>query len=168
MNVKKRYHWLADVINDHQFTIGAEIGAATGVTTGYLLSNCRTLKSLIIVDDWRPIPGSGQWEDDNMEAVFRKKFVGEERIKILKGLSWEMAEYVQNESLDFVFIDASHDYESVVKDLKAWIPKVHRAGLLTGHDLHFKGVPKALKETIPDYVVAGIDNCWFALKEDYL
>ena len=36
--------------------------------------------------------------------------------------------------MDFVYIDARHDYESVLEDLNAWFHKVKPGGILAGHD----------------------------------
>lgn len=163
---RKRYHWLAEVINTNGFVIGAEVGAATGNTTRYLLDNCPRLKRLIVADDWRPIPGSGQWESNDMKQIFLNKFKNESRVNVYEGLSWAMANHLDDYLLDFVFIDASHDYESFKKDLIAWVPKVHKNGIICGHDLHFKGVARALNEMIPNYEIAGIDNCWYVRKRD--
>lgn len=44
------------------------------------------------------------------------------------------ASQYSDESLDFVFVDASHDYESVRNDLWTWYPKVKKGGLMAGHD----------------------------------
>ena len=55
-------------------------------------------------------------------------------IKPIRAISWEGASYYADESLDVVFIDAAHDYESVTKDLKAWYPKVKKGGVFAGHD----------------------------------
>lgn len=35
---------------------------------------------------------------------------------------------------DFVFIDGSHFYEDVLKDIKCWYPLVKDGGILAGHD----------------------------------
>jgi len=46
-------------------------------------------------------------------------------------------------SLDFVFIDAAHDYENVRRDIGAWRPKIRVGGALAGDDFHFAGVTRA-------------------------
>lgn len=55
-------------------------------------------------------------------------------INVIKANSWEAADFYANESVEFVFIDADHSYDSVVKDLKAWFPKVKEGGIIAGHD----------------------------------
>jgi predicted O-methyltransferase YrrM len=54
----------------------------------------------------------------------------------------------EDASLDFVFIDASHDYESVKKDILAWLPKVKKGAILSGDDYLHKhgGVVQAVNE----------------------
>merc|ERR1719198_2520556 len=39
-----------------------------------------------------------------------------------------------DDSLDFVFIDAGHDYCSVETDMKSWWPKLRSGGLFAGDD----------------------------------
>lgn len=158
----KRSHWLADVINSNQYTVGAEVGAATGITTEFLLRHCQMMRRLFIADDWRPVGTPGHpWAMNNMEKVFKTKFQGDKRLTILKGLSWEMASQVEDKFLDFAFIDASHDYESVKKDLDAWTPKVRVGGMMCGHDINIvDGVKKAVEEKFGKYEDVGIDHVW--------
>ena len=54
--------------------------------------------------------------------------------------------------LDFVFIDAAHDYENVKADIEAWAPKVKPGSILAGHDYcnAWPGVKKAVDELIPN------------------
>lgn len=59
----------------------------------------------------------------------------------------------QGSGIDLLFIDADHDYESVLADIKAWSPYVKRGGLMVFHDYHrgdykdvFHGVVKAVNE----------------------
>lgn len=53
-----------------------------------------------------------------------------------------------NETVDFVFIDADHSYEGVMRDIKAWWPKVKSGGTFAGHDYEkgWPGVVKAVNE----------------------
>lgn len=39
-------------------------------------------------------------------------------------------------TIDWVFIDADHSYESVTRDLCAWVPCVRQGGIASGHDYH--------------------------------
>jgi hypothetical protein len=61
------------------------------------------------------------------------------------------ATYV-DKSLDFVFIDGAHNYESVKADIQAWLPKVKIGGFIGGHDYgnnepeDVNGVKKAVDE----------------------
>ena len=162
MRKMKRYDWLCQLVNQEGYTIGAEIGAATGNTTRRLLTRCKTLDKLYVADIWKALPGSGQWEMDNMEEIFRDRFMGEPRLTILKGLSWEMADQVDDDSLDFIFIDADHSYECVKKDIHAWYPKLRKGGTICGHDINLDGVRQAVKEFFPRYINTKIDNVWMA------
>lgn len=66
-------------------------------------------------------------------------------------------------SLDFVFIDASHEYVDVWDDIIHWLPKVKKGGVLAGHDIYFPGVGQALKELLfGQYTVEG--NCYIHQK----
>jgi hypothetical protein len=49
-------------------------------------------------------------------------------------LSAEAATMFENGSLDFVYLDADHCFESVWQDLSVWYPKVRIGGILAGHD----------------------------------
>jgi len=57
-----------------------------------------------------------------------------DRSTIWRTTSLEAAERVPPSSLDFVYIDARHDYASVREDLGAWFEKVRPGGLMAGHD----------------------------------
>jgi SAM-dependent methyltransferase len=67
-------------------------------------------------------------------------------------------------SLDFVFIDASHEYEDVKDDIRVWIKKVKPGGILAGHDYYingedfFPGVKKAVNESLDNFKTE--ENCW--------
>ena len=67
--------------------------------------------------------------------------------------------------VDMVFLDGDHDYEGVVADIEAWLPKTRR--LLCGHDYNhpdYPGVAKAVDEVFGDRMkLAGpgtLSNIW--------
>jgi len=78
--------------------------------------------------------------------------------------SIEAANQFQDHSLDFVFIDASHEYEDVKNDIKAWLPKVKKNGILAGHDYYtgeqnyHPGVKKAVHECLNNFIT--YDDCF--------
>ena len=74
-------------------------------------------------------------------------------IQVIESESHTAAERFQEESLDFVFIDADHSYEEVKRDIAAWIPKIKCGGVLAGHDHceQFPGVVRAVTEAFSRY-----------------
>ena len=68
-----------------------------------------------------------------------------------RGDSVEMARTYEDDSLDFVFIDGDHRYESVKADILAWLPKMKAGGILAGHDYGWcEDVRKAVHEVLGD------------------
>jgi hypothetical protein len=65
------------------------------------------------------------------------------------------ASFHENDEMAFVFIDAAHDYESVKRDIQAWLPKVKPGGILAGHDIQHEEVQRAVKELLPAAKVCG-------------
>jgi hypothetical protein len=56
-------------------------------------------------------------------------------------------------SLDWVHLDARHDYRSLQADIKAWLPKIRRGGWLSGDDydpIKWPEVVEAVKDLLPE------------------
>jgi predicted O-methyltransferase YrrM len=56
-----------------------------------------------------------------------------DRLTQIQACSWEAAEG-WTQPIDFLFVDASHTYESVKKDIAAWLPFVKDGGIVWFHD----------------------------------
>lgn len=63
-----------------------------------------------------------------------------DRVTIIIGESTVVASTFRPESADRVFLDGAHDYESVVADIRAWLPVVKPDGLLVGHDFEVESL----------------------------
>ena len=75
------------------------------------------------------------------------------------GRSPEAAKAFKDGEFDIVYIDAEHDYDSVIADINAWKPKAKH--ILAGHDFHvFPDVRKAVIASVPGVIVNG--NVWQA------
>lgn len=69
-------------------------------------------------------------------------------------------------SLDFVFIDGDHSYQSVCDDIFAWQSRVKPGGVLAGHDYtdNWPGVQAAVNECLIGAV--GNGTCWVKKKPE--
>jgi len=76
----------------------------------------------------------------------------------------EITKIYEDGSLDFVFIDGSHEYENVINDIKAWLPKIKKNGTLAGHDYTrgWPGVVQAVNDTLGDknWSDPWGEDCW--------
>lgn len=67
----------------------------------------------------------------------------------IQGESLNVVDQFEDESIDFLHIDAAHDYDNVIKDIKAWFPKVKPGGIISGDDYEpvcWGGVVEAVNE----------------------
>lgn len=86
-------------------------------------------------------------------------------VRVIPMKSVDAAKLYPDQSLEFVYIDASHDYESVKEDILAWFNKVKIGGIIGGDDYGWKGVELAVKELIPQAQPIGVkDSNWYYIK----
>jgi predicted O-methyltransferase YrrM len=87
-------------------------------------------------------------------------------VQDIKGCSWETASRFKDESVDFVYLDADHSTESVMRDIKAWWPKLKPMGIMAGgHDYNWDTVRSAVRNVFNDgeYGIQG--NVWIVHKQ---
>jgi predicted O-methyltransferase YrrM len=120
--------------------VGVEVGSSYGDFAKIILNKWLG-KKLWLVDSWRHFEGiddinnpdhNGQL--DALAHCFMQMYRFDAKVGIIRDLSIVSAELFKDASLDFVYIDAAHDYQSVKQDLKAWYPKVKKGGVFAGHD----------------------------------
>ena len=162
---------LAGLIEHHGWTSGAELGVYQGETLFYLLRRFPKL-SMIGVDHWKrtggPVQnretGDAPYYNKPMEeikdAVFREAEQFPERCRLIALNTVAAAEFVEDGTLDFVFIDADHSTAAVTSDIKLWSPKLKPKGALVGHDANWPSVRRALKVTLGDWIEMDA-NVWY-------
>ena len=93
------------------------------------------------------------WEsEDNYEKFLKNLEPVAGYFSAIKMPSVEAAKLYEDNSLDFVCIDAYHSYECVKEDILSWFPKIKPGGILGGDDYLFKFNHKH-KPTLNDYPV---------------
>ncbi len=176
----KRWDVLLELLEHRPHHRGAEIGVQAGRTTVRLLQGLPKLSMLYCVDMWKLYPDyekdrvrpGDSWPSqtllDKDELKFRR--MAQEfgmRTLTMKMASVRAAGYVDDGSLDFVFIDANHLYEYVIEDIAAWRGKVRPGGLLIGHDYNYPtvahewGVKRAVDEVFGAQISLGEAYTWW-------
>lgn len=118
---------------------GAEVGVAAGEHSEILCQNIPDI-DLLCVDYW-----ANAWSKKLYGPA--QKRLAPYNATLVKARSVDAAKDIPTGSLDFVYIDASHDFDHVIEDLVTWGRKVRRGGVMSGHDYdrsHMKGVVPAV------------------------
>jgi hypothetical protein len=118
------------------FTNGAEIGVWRGYFSKFLIKDNPKLK-LYSIDAWIAYGDpTANFDQETMDRYYleTKNRLKPYNCKVIRAWSTDAAKKFENESLDFVYIDANHDYKSSKKDIAAWHPKVRKGGIVSGHD----------------------------------
>lgn len=142
-----RKFFLKHLIQTNNFKVMAEVGVRDGRTTFYLLDNIPDL-TIYAID----MSIKGFYNNEVKEKY-------KDRLIPIEATSEQAADTFANNSLDLVFIDANHSYPYVKTDIVKYIPKLKKTGLLTGHDIDYPGVNKAVNELIKEYDV-GPNHVW--------
>jgi Methyltransferase domain len=166
---KNELEW---VIKKYKVKTIIEVGSWLGASTRHMATCIPEDGIVYAVDHWK---GSiehqaGQWASIpglDLEKLY-EYFLSN---TIQAGLAHKIAP-VRKESLqaaaelnvlaDLVFIDASHDEESVYKDLVAWYPHIKNNGIFCGDDWLMSGVKRAVISFAKEngFHVMGKGNFW--------
>jgi Methyltransferase domain len=126
---------------------GAEVGVKHGQFSEFILDHWDG-KLLYSIDPWREFTTEVYHDDDNVNQKEQERNYQitanrlarfGDRAKLLRMTSEEATNVIKDGTLDFVYLDARHDYDSVVEDIALWYPKVKSGGVMAGHD-YFEGM----------------------------
>ncbi len=133
---------LAKLFAEKGYTKGAEIGVADG---RYSLTLCQEIPGLqlLCVDPWAKYPGNPrggpQTQHDANYALAQQRLHGFD-VTFRRTTSLDALKDVADGSLQFVYVDANHQYEYVLPDIECWAEKVCPGGIVAGHDFYHFGL----------------------------
>jgi predicted O-methyltransferase YrrM len=122
---------LAGLCDSRGLKVAVEVGVDRGLFAVEFLSRWRG-EMLYCVDSWEPYPQM-PWHRDGdllMAAVLLAPYA--RRVRLIRGNSCDVAR--QLGLVDFVYIDANHEFEPAMQDFEAWWPMVRPGGVMAGDD----------------------------------
>lgn len=115
--------------------VAAELGVHLGLNAA-LIIEALNIGKIYLVDDYKYIQTNPEYFNSDKRH--------QEAMRILEPYKdvceWFIEstatahEHIKDQSLDFLYVDADHAYESVKRDIELWYPKVKIGGIMGGHD----------------------------------
>lgn len=150
-----------DMVGRFNDAVFVEIGTWEGKSTVFMADKIknsgRNIKFYAIDLFAQCIIGGATYEAD-YEKYLKNIEPVKDYITTIKGDSHKVYEQFEDKSIDFLFIDGNHDYESVKKDIELWLPKVK--GVIAGHDFPWTSVSTAVREIFGDVKMIPHCGCW--------
>ena len=130
---------LPHLLNTLNYSSGIELGVFKGEFSKVILNNWSG--TLYLIDVWRPLPveeyddvSNNQYHSNAYSNVIENIKGYENRAFMLRMNSIDVIELFRDQTLDFIYIDANHTYESAKEDIQLWYPKIKVGGMISGHD----------------------------------
>lgn len=135
---------LVDLILENNCRKIAEVGVWKGHTCRYILREIgNKIDSYWAIDRWdvlNPVEKYGRMcklSYEDWTAMYKRvceDMLWFPSLHVARLSSDEVVDFMWDGYFDLIFIDADHYYDPVVRDIKVWISKVKKGGILCGHD----------------------------------
>lgn len=143
----------------------AEVGSWKGRSTTAICEGLRLrVNPILYAVDWfvgdpQVQAQVGDFNPTEVRSSFERNTSDYPFVRLMVDLSEAAAAKFDDHTLDWIFLDANHSYESVVADIFAWAPKLKPGGLMSGHDFGFYGVSEAVLRSFGP--VDHVGTCWY-------
>lgn len=128
---------LADLFKELNFNLGVEVGVSQGHYSKILIQANPDLK-LYGVDPYEPHSGyrdyTHQTTFNRLNETAHQQLDQFTNYTFVPKYSMEAVKDFTDNSLDFVYIDGDHSFQSVTNDIAEWSKKVRKGGIISGHD----------------------------------
>jgi len=165
---------LANLFGELNFKVGAEIGVQYGHFSELL---CQTIPNLKLygIDAWTIYPGYtdilGYTDQSRFDSNYEqaRARLAPYDCTLIRKWSIDAAADFADGSLDFVYIDAAHDFLHCTQDIAYWSKKVRPGGIVSGHDYARHNHPHLVvhcKDVVRGWTSAYGIGPWFVLADN--
>ena len=148
----------------HFVEVGSFLGKSSVYMAVEIINSGKRIK-FDCIDHWKGSEEHYDNENVDTEKLY-EKFL--ENIQPVKGVinpvraeSVAASKLYKPNSLDFIFIDASHDERSVREDLTYWMPRLKEDGMIAGDDVDSEGVANAIRWFFDTKKLEIVGRQWF-------
>ena len=148
----------------HFVEVGSFLGKSAAYMAVEIINSGKNIK-FDCVDNWEGSEEHSNNDEINLKTLYEDflKNIGPVKgvINPIKMNSIEASKSYKPNSLDFIFIDASHDKQSVKADLIHWMPRLKEDGIIAGDDVNNIEVATAVRWFFDNEKLDIIDRQWF-------
>jgi predicted O-methyltransferase YrrM len=131
--------WVADVLRSlvlaNDTHVAIEIGGFQGFTSKRLARALAWLPHATSLTVCEIDAERAQLTDDAVCAALREIAATRVAFRVVLDDSLHWIPTLQNESVDFAWLDGNHEQEHVAREIELLVPKLAPGGLLCGHDV---------------------------------
>ncbi len=142
--IKYGRKFLLEMMPKH--SVCAEIGVSRGLFSEQILEVVQPRK-LHLIDPWGYEPHLSY--HDEVVAKFRSQ-IEEGRVVIHRNKSQFAHDQFEDRYFDWIYVDGSHNYKSVRRDLDLYYPKVKKYGFITGDDYRLVEKRRGLRDAVAE------------------
>lgn len=143
--INPRHKVILEIIkNITKNSTGVEIGVWGADLSTYLLDNNPNISKIYLIDPWKKYQPeeyidslnncSQEQYDNTYQSVKEKLDRSYPRAQILRGEAENFKDNFQENSIDFIYLDANNSYDEVTKNINSWFPKIKKGGMLIGNN----------------------------------
>lgn len=144
----------------------AEIGVYRAETSVSFLETL-DIKKYYAIDPWEYSKTNSESgttvkhsvNDGSAKKEALERLDGYTQVQIIQKPSADAHSDIENDSLDFLFIDGDHDTQAVLDDIVNYLPKVKDGGIIAGDDYYWPTVTEAVDQYEKDTNVKMYHGC---------
>ena len=184
LDIKDKPYWIPGASREDLPELFKSLGFKRGVEVGVawaknIIGYCEAGFEIYGIDPWKDsrdniyrkiVSIHGCYKVDEVYDMAVERTKNYPNCKLIRKLSMDALDDFEDNSLDFIYIDANHGFGYVAMDLMQWSKKVRKGGIIAGHDYYStEGVPQVRHVgNVVDAFVKGyeVPNFWVLGSKD--